>query len=314
MAALRAAVRYAYVPFMMFGLIGAGYVVVAHHHSYAWLAVILASAIGIAFLAERILPFHAEWNVPHDDETTNIWHWLVYEISTVDGILLIPLITWLFPFQGIWPTHWPLLVQFLMAFCIADFAFMAMHYLSHRLPVLWRLHAVHHGVGRLYGFNGIVRHPLHQGLDMIVGTAPLVIMGMPVEVAVLLGLAISVTLIVQHSNVAAELGPFEDYLAIGKHHHLHHVNWGPEGDCNFGLFFSHWDKLFGTHHPEPPRPITAGDMGIDELPNFPKSYWEQLILPFIYKPGQGEPERYSNRPARADRDCHEIHGTLHPAE
>ncbi len=317
MTALRVAVRYLYAPFMMIGLIGAGYYVVAHGHSYLWLGGIVLVAILTAFAAEHISPWHAEWNQSHGDEITNVWHWIVYEASTVNGVLLIPVITWLFPFQGLWPTEWPLLAQFLLAFVIADFAFMVIHYLSHRLPILWRLHAVHHGVGRLYGFNGIVRHPLHQSIDMIVGTMPLVILGMPVDVAVLLGLAISITLIVQHSNVSYALGPFRDYLAIGQIHHLHHVNWGTEGDCNFGLFFSHWDKLFGTYHPEPPRPITAGDMGIDEVPHFPKTFWEQLVFPFVYNPGKGEPERYRpdgpGHPKEPETPSHPA-DRLHPAE
>ncbi len=76
-------------------------------------------------------------------------------------------------------------------------------------------------------------------------------------------------LIVQHSNVAYELGPLRNHLSIGQIHHLHHVNWGKEGDCNFGLFLTLWDKLFGTFQAEAPRKITAGDMGVDELPNFP---------------------------------------------
>lgn len=313
MTVMRNTVRYFYAPFMMFGLIGAGYIVVANGHSYIWLAVILLTAIVTAFAAERISPWHAEWNEPHGDEIANVWHWIVYEISTINGILLIPTITWLFPFQGIWPTDWPMIAQFLLAFLIADFAFTVLHYLSHRWPILWRLHAVHHGVGRLYGFNGIVRHPLHQSVDMIVGTMPLVILGMPVDVAVLLGLAISITLIVQHSNVSYELGPFRNYLAIGQIHHLHHVNWGTEGDCNFGLFFSHWDKVLGTFHPEPPRPIKACDMGIDEVPNFPKTFWEQLVFPFVYKPGEGEPERYRPGGAGHPEDQHRADG-LHPAE
>jgi sterol desaturase/sphingolipid hydroxylase (fatty acid hydroxylase superfamily) len=299
MKALVPLVRYGYAPFMILGLIGAGYLVIAGGHSYLWMAPILLTAIATAFLAERISPAHPEWNEHHGDEITNVWHWALYEIGTINGILLIPTITWLFPFQGYWPTDWPLLAQFLLAFVIADFAFMVIHYLSHRWSVLWRLHAVHHGVGRLYGFNGIVRHPLHQGIDMIVGTMPLVIIGMPVDVAVLLGLAISITLIVQHSNVDYALGPLRNWLAIGYVHHIHHVNWGKEGDCNFGLFFAHWDKLFGTFVPEPSRPIRAHDMGVDELPNFPKSsIWEQLLLPFIYHPGHGEPERYRGQEKR----------------
>ena len=33
-------------------------------------------------------------------------------------------------------------------------------------------------------------------------------------------------------------------------------------------------------------------MGVDELPHFPTSFVEQMVLPFVYKPGAGEPERY----------------------
>ena len=100
------------------------------------------------------------------------------------------------------------------------------------------------------------------------------------------------TLIVQHSNVDARLGPLQKHLSIGRIHHLHHVNWGTEGDCNFGLLLTVWDRLLGTFQETPSRPITAADLGVDEMPNFPKGYVEQFFLPIFYKPGAGEPERY----------------------
>lgn len=291
MTLARTAVRYGYVPFMLFGLNGLAYYLVTHGYSYAWMAPILALALLCAFVAERIAPWFPEWNGARPDDVTNAWHLAIYELSSVNGVLLMPLIAWLFPNVGLWPTHWPVWAQLVMAFAIADFSFMVVHYFSHKYPVLWRLHAVHHGVGRLYGFNGVVRHPIHQTIDMVIGTAPLAIAGMPVPVAVLLGLAISIALIVQHSNVQAKLGPLEDWLAIGKHHHLHHVNWGTEGDCNFGMLFGGWDRLFGTFRKVPSRPITATDMGVDEVPDFPRTYWQQLLFPFQYTPGQGWPPK-----------------------
>jgi sterol desaturase/sphingolipid hydroxylase (fatty acid hydroxylase superfamily) len=309
MPALRAVVRYGYAPFMMLGLTGVAYWIVAelviaqnNPWAYLWLAPLLAMAYATAFAAERTAPFFDEWNDhdAHADTPTNFLHILVYEMQSINGVLLIPLIVWLFPFDvGIWPTQWPLWLQLLMAFVISDFAFMMMHYLSHKYTPLWRLHAVHHGVGRLYGMNGVMRHPLHQVIDMIIGSAPLVIMGMPIPVAVLLGFLISVTLIVQHSNVDARLGPLQSHLSIGRIHHLHHVNWGTEGDCNFGLLLTCWDKMLGTFHEKPPREITANDLGVDEIPNFPKSYVEQFLLPLHYKPGAGEPERYRKPVAAA---------------
>lgn len=291
---LRSFVRVGYAPFMMFGLTGAAYWVMTSGHSYLWLLPLMLVAFATAFAAEKVAPFFEEWthHDEHGDTPANFWHTVVYELSAFNGVLLIPVIQWVFPFQGLWPSHWPFWGQVLLAYFIADFAFWAMHYLSHRMPTLWRLHAVHHGVSRLYGFNGVIRHPLHQTLDMVVAQAPLVVMGMTQDVAIMLGFLITVTLIVQHSNVEQVLGPLEKHLSIGRVHHLHHVNWGTEGDCNFGLVLTIWDRLAGTFVAEPPRPITAKDMGVDELPNFPKSFLEQMLLPFYYVPGKGEPERY----------------------
>ncbi len=284
---LRTLVRHGFVPFMLLGLNGLGFLVVSQGWSYGWLALILLVAIGTAFLAERVSPWYPEWNQSHGDETTNTLHAIVYEISNINAVLLIPVLTYIIPTLGVWPTSWPLLAQLLLAIVLADFALSLLHYLSHRWNFLWRLHAVHHGLGRLYGFNGLVRHPVHQMIDLAIGTSPLIILGMPTHVAILLGLAVSIQLIVQHSNVSYALGPFRNWLAIGQLHHLHHVNWGKEGDCNFGLFLTVWDRLLGTFHPDTPRPIHAADMGLDEVPNFPKTYWQQLLFPFYYQPGAG---------------------------
>lgn len=304
MSVSRKIVRYGYLPFMLVGLNGAALWVVIHH-SYAWLAPLLLLAFASAHFAERALPFFPEWNENHGDEKTTLLHTMVYELSNISGVLAIPVVVWLFPYQGIWPVEWPLAAQLLLAILIADCAFTMVHYFSHRWSILWRLHAVHHGVARLVGFNGLVRHPLHQSLDMWIGTAPLVVMGMPVPVAILLGFTISVQLIVQHSNVAYASGPFRNHLSIGSIHHLHHVNWGKEGDCNFGLFFTWWDRVLGTFSPEPPRTITAADMGIDDAPDFPKSYWQQLMFPFVYRPGQAAPP--SQPAAQVARETLERH-------
>jgi sterol desaturase/sphingolipid hydroxylase (fatty acid hydroxylase superfamily) len=323
MPALRAIVRYGYAPFMMLGLTAAAYLVVSelavagdNPWAYLWLAPLLVLAYATAFGAEKIAPFFDEWNDHHEhgDTSTTVLHILVYEYQSIVGVVLIPVICWLFPFQGLWPTQWPLWAQVIVAFVISDFMFMIMHYISHRYAPLWRLHAVHHGVGRLYGMNGVMRHPLHQVIDMVIANAPLVIIGMPVPVAVMLGFMISITLIVQHSNVDARLGPLQKHFSIGRIHHLHHVNWGTEGDCNFGLLLTIWDRLLGTFHEKPPREITAKDLGVDEVPNFPKGYVEQFLFPLHYKPGQGEPERYRKPAEPAPTPAQEARRIVDAAE
>jgi sterol desaturase/sphingolipid hydroxylase (fatty acid hydroxylase superfamily) len=292
-AFVRTAVRYGYAPFMMLGINAAAFFAVINGH-YLLLAPILLTAILATTYAERVSPCHDEWNHDHGDHAAHVWHAVVHETQNILGVLLIPLIQWTFHLKtgsliGIWPRDWPILEQWLLAVLLVDFNLTFLHYLSHRYSFLWRLHSVHHGVGRLVGLNGLVRHPLHQLTDMALGSAPLILLGMPIEVSVLMAFSISVQLVIQHSNVDYALGPFRNHLSLGRIHHLHHTNWGKEGDVNFGLFLTLWDRLLGTFNPEPPRAITARDMGIDEVPNFPKSYREQLAFPFAYKPGASVP-------------------------
>jgi sterol desaturase/sphingolipid hydroxylase (fatty acid hydroxylase superfamily) len=278
----RQLVRYAYVPFMLLGLNGLAIWFVANDKPYWWLAGILLAAIAVAFMAEHASPLHEEWNHDHDDQHRDVFHAIIYELSNMNSVLILPILTWLLPWQGIWPHDWPLLLQVVMAIVVADFGLSMLHWLSHRVPVLWRLHSIHHGSTRLYGFNGLVRHPLHQVIDLAIGTLPLILAGMPQHVAILLGLAISIQLIIQHSNVDYVLGPFESWLSIGKLHHMHHVNWGKEGDVNFGLFLTVWDRLLGTLQTQSKRPVTAKDMGVDE-PEFPQAFLAQMLHPFRAK-------------------------------
>ena len=302
---LRTGLRYGYLPIMLLGFNGAAYALVVNGQSLFWLAPLLAIAFVFAHVSEQTLPIFSEWNDVHDDRSTNAWHIAIYESGNVLGLALIPLVAWALQLKpggliGIWPREWPILAQWAMAILMADFAFTFIHFLSHRWSSLWRLHAVHHGSRRLTSWNGVVRHPLHQMLDMAIGTAPLALCGMPLEVATLLGFAISVQLIVQHSNVDYAAGPLKNHLSIGRIHHLHHVNWGTEGDCNFGLFLTIWDRMLGTFSPEPSRPITPTDMGIDEIPQFPNTYKEHLAFPFRYTPGRGYAARMARRELEAE--------------
>jgi sterol desaturase/sphingolipid hydroxylase (fatty acid hydroxylase superfamily) len=245
MSLFRLFARYAYVPFMLIGINGCAVMWAAQGVRLWKVALLLVLAIAAALLMERVLPYEARWNTSHSDAGKDAAHGFVYELY-LGGLVWLQLIAWVVPWQGIWPREWPLGIQLLAAIIIADLGATLVHYASHRVGWLWSLHSVHHGVHRVYGFNGLVRHPLHQQIDLAVAVLPLVLLGMPLAVTVLLGLAISVQLILQHANVDYRLGLFRHVLSIGPTHRLHHVNWAGEGDVNFGLFFTFWDRALGT--------------------------------------------------------------------
>src|SRR6476660_4067734 len=284
MAALRLFARFGYVPTMLVGLNLLAIYLVADGYSFLWIGALFVIAVALSLLTEWILPFEQSWNYAHSDVGKDVAHGVVYEIANINAIMLLPLVTMFVPWRSVWHSTLPIGVQLLLAIIIADFSMTMIHYWSHRVSWLWRLHSVHHGVHRLYSFNGLVRHPLHQLLDLAVGTLPLVLIGLPIEVAVLLAFAISVQLLVQHSNINYTLGPVQKFLAVGLVHRLHHVNWAGQRDVNFGLFLTCWDRFLGTLKLSAERAPRAGDIGIQDSPGFPQHYLTQLVLPFaIYR-------------------------------
>jgi sterol desaturase/sphingolipid hydroxylase (fatty acid hydroxylase superfamily) len=281
MSGLRVFARYFYVPTMIVGINALAIYSITQSYPYLRIAFLIAFAIALSFAMERVLPYDGDWNHSHGDAAKDLAHGIVYELANLFTLFVFIIISAaLLPEWSIWPASLPVWAQFLLAIVIVDCTMTVVHYFSHRVDWLWRLHAVHHGVHRLYGFNGFVRHPLHQALDVLAGTMPLVLLGLPLDVAVLLGAAIAVQLVVQHSNVDYTLGPLQHVLAIGPVHRLHHVNWAGEGDVNFGLFFTVWDRMLRTFKLPSEHKPHSGDIGIQDCPHYPQVYTTQLKAPF----------------------------------
>lgn len=273
-------VRYGYVPFMLVAVNGAAVALLAAGAPRYRLLALLAVAVGASFAAERVLPYHAPWNDSHDDTARDIVHAVVNETLTLAGLALIPAAAAIVPFDSVWPTGWPLPAQLAVAVIVADLGITLTHYASHRFPVLWRLHAVHHSVTRAYGFNGLMKHPLHQSLETLVGVTPLLLLGMPVQVATALAFTVVVQLLLQHSNVDYRVGPLSGVLALNRAHRFHHLKWAGVGDVNFGLFTLLWDHALRTYSYDPTRRFTSADLGMAAEPDYPTGYLAQLAAPF----------------------------------
>ncbi|MGP4104971.1 sterol desaturase family protein [Nonomuraea sp. KM90] len=282
--AVQAAVRYGYAPLMLLGVNGAAIVLTSAGASKLWLLGLLATAIALSFTAERLLPYESAWNTSQGDAGRDAAHSAVNESLILASVAVIPLLAaalaTTFPAAGLWPHTWPFLVQVLLAVLIADLGITLVHYASHKIGALWRFHAVHHSVTRFYGLNGLMKHPLHQMLEMTTGVAPLLLIGLPVQVASVLALAVAVQLLLQHSNADYRVGPLTYVLALNEGHRFHHLKWAGIGDVNFGLFTLAWDHLLGTFSYDPMRRFTSEQLGMAAKPDYPTAYLAQLAEPF----------------------------------
>ncbi|MCR9095706.1 MAG: sterol desaturase family protein [bacterium] len=282
---MASAIRYGFCPLILIGFNGVGLTVIANGAALWWLPVILGCAIALSFGAERLLPYEEDWNRSHDDADRDILHALVNEVANFGTLLLLPVFTSLLAIGGIWPEGWPFVLQVLLAVLVADAGIALAHYASHRLDVLWRFHAVHHSVKRMYGFNGLMKHPVHQAIETVVGTTPLVLMGLPPSVATALVFCVAVQLLLQHSNVDYSVGPLRYVLAVSEVHRFHHQKDANLGDVNFGLFTTLVDHALGTFHYEQRETrFTSEELGIGAEPDYPSAYLSQLAEPFRARP------------------------------
>lgn len=273
-------IRLIYLPLFLLGGNGLALHVVGNDLNRGWLFALVGGFILLAFCLERLVPYDSAFNVDQGDTKRDWVHFIVNESMAVVGILSVPFTAALLAIPSVWPVGWALWQQLLLAILIADVGITLAHYASHRVAFLWRLHAVHHSVKRMYGFNGLMKHPLHQLIETLAGTSPLLLMGAPVDVLSVFVVAVLLQLLLQHSNVAYFTGPLKYVLAVNVVHRFHHLGNSREGDVNFGLFTNLTDRLLGTTFFDPNRKISSADIGIEDRPDFPKEYLRQLVEPF----------------------------------
>lgn len=276
---MRTLFRYGVFPVMLLGFNGWLIHLVGSGAPLWQLFVVLICAIAFMLVAERVIPYLSEWNASHNDTARDIAHSVVNMAFYHVGIFALPAIAALAPLPSAWPTVWPFWMQVVFAILVLDLGVSAAHHASHKWPLLWRFHAVHHSVKRLYGFNGLMKHPIHQALEALSGIAPLLLIGIPTSVATAVSFCVAVQLLLQHSNADYRTGPLKYVFANAEVHRFHHAR-GQAGDVNFGLFTTLWDHLSGSfHYARAGAPSASDHVGLDDE-TYPDAYLDQLLKPF----------------------------------
>lgn len=278
---MRELLQYLTFPLMVIVFMG-GVVWLVSAGAPLWsLFAVLGCAIATMFLIEHVIPYEPSWNRSQGDALRDWLHAIVNTGSNHAGLLLLPLIAAHAPFSGYWPRSLPFWLQVVGAILVLDFGIAAAHHLSHRWSLLWRFHAVHHSVKRLYGFNGLMKHPIHQAVETAAGVAPLLLLGIPADVAMALLFCVAIQLLLQHSNADYRTGLLAYAFANAEVHRFHHRRGGGQGDVNFGLFTTLYDHVAGTFfHRAGAAPRSGNELGIENRSEYPKSYLGQLIAPF----------------------------------
>ena len=148
---------------------------------------------------------------------------------------------------------WPGWVEVLLAFLALDLAIWAQHLVSHKIPILWRLHRVHHADRDVDVTTAIRFHPIEIGLSMLLKIALVYVLGAAVLAVVIFEIVLNGAAMFNHANV--RLGAADRWLRLAvvtpDMHRIHHSTDRREHDANYGFNLSIWDRLLGTYVDRP---------------------------------------------------------------
>jgi sterol desaturase/sphingolipid hydroxylase (fatty acid hydroxylase superfamily) len=156
---------------------------------------------------------------------------------------------------------WPAWLKIAVALLALDLAIWAQHLASHKIPILWRLHRVHHADRDIDVTTAVRFHPVEIGLSMLWKIAVVIPLGAPPLAVFLFEVILNACAMFNHANIA--LPAWFDrllriFLVTPDMHRVHHSVLRREHDSNYGFNLSLWDRLFRTYTAEP----EAGHQGM----------------------------------------------------
>ena len=176
-----------------------------------------------------------------------------------------------------WARELPWVAQLVAIMLLTDIAQYWLHRAFHRVPFLWRFHAVHHSARSMDWIAGARMHFAEIIVLRSVTATPMLVIGFDESAIQAYMLVVYVYSTFIHSNLRGSFGILEQILVVPRFHHWHHGIEKEAVDVNFSIHFPFLDRLFGTHHlPEGQWPAAYGVAGHP----VPKGYWRQLLYPF----------------------------------
>lgn len=175
-------------------------------------------------------------------------------------------------------------IEGLAMFALLDLAIYAQHVATHKIPILWRLHRVHHADPDIDASTGIRFHPIEIILSMAYKMFIILLLGGPAIAVFLFEVVLNGSAMFNHANFKLPLWLdriLRVLIVTPDMHRVHHSVYRNETDANYGFNLSIWDRVFRTYIPQPKDGHTGMTIG---LPNYqdgsPRFLGWSLLLPF----------------------------------
>jgi sterol desaturase/sphingolipid hydroxylase (fatty acid hydroxylase superfamily) len=183
--------------------------------------------------------------------------------------------------------HW---LDIVVGVIVLDLVIYLQHVMFHAIPILWRLHMVHHADLDYDLTTGLRFHPIEIVLSMCIKLSMMVVLGPPVAAVLIFEILLNGAAMFNHGNIhlPSKIDRLLRYFVVTPDmHRVHHSVVIQETNSNYGFNLPWWDRLFGTYCDQPTKGHTAMTIGLSQFRNEKRLTlpW-LLILPMIGDPGK----------------------------
>lgn len=139
---------------------------------------------------------------------------------------------------------------------VLDFVVYVQHILHHAIPVLWRLHMVHHADLDFDMTTGLRFHPIEIIVSMVIKLSAVAALGAPPMAVLIFEIALNSTAMFNHANIRIpqQIDRILRLLVVTPDmHRVHHSVIIRETNSNYGFNLPWWDRLLGTYKAQPSK-------------------------------------------------------------
>ena len=185
-------------------------------------------------------------------------------------------------------------VAVMLSIGLLDLAIYLQHVMFHAVPVLWRVHLVHHADFDVDVTTGLRFHPIEMVLSMLIKLSVVAALGPPVVGVLLFELILNGLAMFNHANVRmpARLDRVLRMIFVTPDmHRIHHSVEVSEHNTNFGFNLSWWDRLLGTYVAAPAKGHEGMMLGLKSVRDPSDQTLRRMLLMPLDPPSQRLGER-----------------------
>jgi sterol desaturase/sphingolipid hydroxylase (fatty acid hydroxylase superfamily) len=189
----------------------------------------------------------------------------------------------------------PTWIEILLCVVLFDFAIYVQHVVFHHVPVLWRLHRMHHADTEIDVTTGLRFHPLEIVLSMAFKLLLVLVLGPPAVAVLLFEVVLNASALFNHSNIRLPK-PVDAVLRLiivtPDMHRVHHSIDPHETNSNYGFNVPWWDRLLGTYIAQPKAGHDDMLIGIEMFRSRRDLWIDRMIL----QPLRRDKPKHKGRP------------------